>query len=91
MIIVVSAVAGLMAQLAVTYGLREATEVPVEVRAFFEENRPQVGPVGMTPAFVVVGGVAIHSQANTARLLADNPNHIRPNRPSSRRRVPPNA
>lgn len=68
-VLVVSIVGGLIAQLALTYAVGEGGEVPAEVRQYFEENRPRVGPVGLTPAFIVVGGVAIIAGVWMSRTL----------------------
>ncbi len=68
-IAVVLMLAALMTQLAVSYGLRDATEVPVEVKQWVQENRPQVGPFGLTPAFIVVGSVAIVAGVWMSRTL----------------------
>ena len=68
-VIVVSLVGGLMATVGLRYRLGDSGEVPVEVQQYFEANRPQVGPIGLTPAFILVGGVAIIAGVWMSRTL----------------------
>ena len=68
-VIVVSVVAGLMAQIALTAGLAKTNEVPAEVREYLEDYRPRIGPFGMTPVFILVGGVAIVAGVWMSRTL----------------------
>jgi signal transduction histidine kinase len=75
-VVIVSVFAVLLVNLAVTYGLREANEVPVEVRRYLEEYRPGVGPVGLTPALIVIGSVAIVAGVWMSRSLTAPMNEL---------------
>ncbi|UCG25125.1 MAG: HAMP domain-containing protein [Chloroflexota bacterium] len=68
-VIAVSIVAGLMAQIATASGLGNRTEMPPEVRQYLEEARPEFGPFGATTVIIIVGGVAIVAGVWMSRTL----------------------